>query len=177
MVMILLAAIQPGRRMAKRNKGFTMVEMMVVIVVIGILSLMAIPSYQGRMVRLQIEAAIPLADIVKKPIAAAWTAVQIFPTDNAAAGLPASDKIVNNSVSSVAVQDGAIHITFGNRAFGAIKGKILTLRPAVVEDAPVVPVTWVCGNATGPDKMTVKGVNQTNIKTEYLPLACQGPAT
>jgi hypothetical protein len=40
---------------------------------------------------------------------------------------------------------GAIDITFGNKANGNLKGKILTLRPAVVDDAPVVPITWVCG--------------------------------
>ena len=68
-----------------------------------------------------------------------------FPADNAAAALPPPEKIVSNLVSAVALENGAIHITFGNRANGAIRGKVLTLRPAVVEDAPVVPVAWVCG--------------------------------
>jgi type IV pilus assembly protein PilA len=73
----------------------------------------------------------------------------------------------------VAVQDGAIHITYGNRANGALKNKTLSLRPAVIDDAPVVPVTWVCGLAPGPDKMTVRGVNKTDIAKQYLPLNCQ----
>ena len=71
------------------------------------------------------------------------------------------------------VQDGAIHITFGNRANNSIKGKILSLRPAVVSDAPIVPVAWVCGNATAPEKMTVKGVNRTDIPFTYLPFKCR----
>ena len=87
--------------------------------------------------------------------------------------MPPADNIVNNYISSVAVQDGAIQITFGNNAKGVIGGKILTLRPAVVEDAPIVPVTWVCGNANAPDKMTVKGENKTNIPVNYLPFNCQ----
>ena len=62
--------------------------------------------------------------------------LQTFPPDNATAGLPVADKIVNNAISSVAVQDGAIHVTFGNRANAVIAGKILTLRAAMVEDAP-----------------------------------------
>ena len=71
------------------------------------------------------------------------------------------------------VQDGAIQITFGNSASGVINGKILTLRPAVVEDAPIVPVAWVCGNANPPEKMTVKGENRTDIPVNYLPLNCR----
>ena len=99
--------------------------------------------------------------------------MQSFPADNAAAGLPVPDKIVNNFVSSVAVRDGAIDLTFGNRASGVIKGKVLTLRAAVVEDAPIVPVTWVCGYAAAPGKMTVTSVDRTNIPAVYLPLRCR----
>jgi type IV pilus assembly protein PilA len=42
-----------------------------------------------------------------------------------------------------------------------------------VEDAPVVPVTWVCGYATAPEKMTIKGENKTNIPPGYLPIRCR----
>jgi type IV pilus assembly protein PilA len=164
--------------MATRRDGFTMVEMMVVVGIIAILALIAAPNFTNQIVRDQINSALPLADIVKAPIAASWAIVQSFPADNAGAGLPSPDKIVNNHISSIRVQDGAIHLTFGNRANGLISGKILTLRPAVVEDAPVVPVTWVCGTAEGPGKMTVKGENKTNIPAAYLPFNCRarGPA-
>jgi type IV pilus assembly protein PilA len=157
----------------QNNRGFTLTEMVVVIAIIAILAMISLPSYLERNIRLQIEAAMPLAEIAKKPVVAAWTAQAPFPLDNTAAGLPAADKIVNNYVSAVAIQDGAISITFGNQAVGAIKGKILTLRPAVVADAPVVPVTWVCGNANPPDKMTVKGDNRTSVPANYLPLECR----
>ena len=83
------------------------------------------------------------------------------------------DKIVNNFVSSVLVRNGAIDLTFGNRASGVVKGKVLTLRAAVVEDAPIVPVTWVCGYAKAPDKMTVNGADNPSIAARYLPLKCR----
>jgi type IV pilus assembly protein PilA len=76
-------------------------------------------------------------------------------------------------VSGVAVEAGAIHLIFGNRANSLIRGKVLTLRPAVVEDAPVVPVTWICGFGAVPDKMTVKGANRTEVPKTYLPLKCR----
>ena len=159
--------------MATRRDGFTLMEMMVVIAIICILALIAAPSYLDQMIRKQIVDAVPLADIAKAPIAAAWAVAQSVPRDNAGAGLPAADKIVSNYVSAVLVQDGAIHITFGNRANGLTNGKTLTIRPAVVEDAPVVPVAWVCGMADGPNKMTVKGENRTNIPASYLPFNCR----
>lgn len=159
----------------RRHAGFSLMEVLVAITIIGILATLAIPSLLNRRVMDEIATAIPLADLAKAPVAASWAAVQSFPFDNAAAGLPAAEKIVNNYVRSVAVADGAIRITFGNQANRTIEGKVLTLRPAVVEDAPVVPVTWVCGNASGPDKMTVKGENRTDIPDAYLPFNCRSP--
>ena len=161
--------------MATHGDGFTLMEMMVVVAIICILALIAAPSYLDQIVRKQIVDAVPLADIAKTPIAAAWAIAQSFPQDNAGAGLPPADKIVNNFISSLSVQDGAIHIAFGNSANALIKGKILSIRAAVVVDAPIVPVAWVCGNAAGPGKMTIKGENKTNIPAAYLPLNCRAP--
>ena len=159
--------------MSNRNGGFTLIEMMVVIGVVAILALMALPSFQEKIVRDQIVEALPLADIAKAPVAASWSLGLPLPDSNEAAGLPPADRIVSNLVSSVSVQGGAINVTFGNHANSALKGKVLTLRPAVVADAPIVPVAWVCGNSTPPDKMTVKGENRTNIPAALLPLKCR----
>ena len=93
-----------------------MLEIMAVVAVVGILAALAVPSYLNLLVRDQIKTALPLADIAKQPIAAAWSQTQTFLADNAKAGLPAADKVVANYVTALAVEDGAIHITFGNRA-------------------------------------------------------------
>ena len=159
--------------MARRARGFTLLEVAVVLGIIAILALMAAPSYLEKIIRDRIVEALPLADIAKAPVAAAWAAGVPLPGDNKAAGLPAADKIVSNLVSSVLVENGAIQITFGNRANSAIRGKVLSLRPAVVADAPIVPVAWVCGNAPPPDKMTVRGVNHTDVPPLYLPFKCR----
>jgi type IV pilus assembly protein PilA len=156
-----------------RYHGFTLVELMVVVGIIAILSLLMLPSYLDKFTRDQITEALPLVDIAKAPVSRSWSTTQSFPTDNAAAGLPSADKIVSNYVSSVSISSGAINITFGNRANGVIKGKVLTLRPAVVTDAPIVPVAWICGGAPTPDKMTANGENRTNIPVAYLPLSCR----
>jgi type IV pilus assembly protein PilA len=159
----------------RHRRGFHLLEVMIAVAIVGILAALAIPSFLIRRTMNEITDAMTLADIAKPPIALAWAAIQDFPADNANAGLPAADKIVNQYITSVAIKDGAILITFGNSANQVINGKILTLRPAVVEDEPVVPITWICGNAAAPPKMTVKGVNKTNIPDLYLPYKCRTP--
>ena len=146
---------------------------MIIVAIVAILATLVVPSYLEKIIRDQVIEALTLADVAKAPIAKAWAASQPLPEDNAAAELPTADKIVNYFVSSVSVRSGAIDITFGNRANGNLKGKILTLRPAVVEDAPVVPITWVCGYAAAPPKMTIKGTNSTDVPSRYLPLKCR----
>ncbi len=153
--------------------GFTLIEMMVVVGVIAILALMTIPSFVDQFMRNQIAEALPLAEIAKAPIAASWALARTLPPDNVSIGLPIPEKVVSNHVSALVVEEGAIHVTFGNRANNAIRGKILTLRPAVVPDAPVVPVAWVCGYAMVPGSMSARGENRTNIPASRLPLNCR----
>ncbi|MEW6165727.1 MAG: pilin [Pseudomonadota bacterium] len=159
--------------MRRIPSGFTMVEMMAVLAVIAILSLLALPTYLDRIAREQVTGALPLADVAKKPIAEIWALLQVMPEDNKAAGIPAPEKIVNNYVSSLTVRNGAIDLKFGNRAGKAIQEKTLTLRPAVVEDEPQVPVAWVCGYAEPPSPMKLLGTDSTSVPQEYLPLECR----
>ena len=159
--------------MVNKKNGFFVIEMMMVVAIIAILAMIAIPSSMGRIVKEQVIAAMPLADIAKEPIAAAWKATKTLPVNNEEAGLPAPEKVVSNFVSSLKVQDGVIHMTFGNKSHPQIKGKILSIRPAVIEESQVVPIAWVCGNAKAPEQMTIKGENKTNVSADYLPLACR----
>lgn len=148
-------------------------EMMVVVAIIAILAMIAIPSSMGRIIKEQVVAAMPLADVAKEPIAALWKVAKTLPADNKEAGLPEAEKIVSNFISAVEVQNGVINMTFGNKAHPQIKGKILSFRPAVIEESQIVPVTWVCGNAKAPDKMKLIGENKTNVADDYLPHLCR----
>jgi type IV pilus assembly protein PilA len=161
--------------MPRSHAGFTLMEVVVAVAIVALLATMALPSMTNGIVRKQVVDAVPLADIVKNAVSQSWASAAALPASNASAGLPAPDKIVNNYVSSVALQDGAIQITFGNNAHKLLAGRILTLRPAVVADAPVVPVAWVCAHAAVPGGMTVLGEDRTNVPPGMLPYNCQAP--
>ena len=155
------------------RRGFSAIEVLVVIGIVAILATLAIPGLQEKIVRDQVVSAVKWAEFAESPVAAVWTATQALPVDNAAAGLPAPDKIVGNYISAVTIENGAIQLTFGNSANGLLQGKLLSIRPAVVDDAPIVPPAWICGNAKWPDKMTVKGENKTNLAPAFLPVNCR----
>jgi len=150
-----------------------MIEMMVVVAVVAILAMLAIPSYQDRVIRNQVAEGVTLAGFVRDAVQGFYKLHQVLPVDNAEAVLPVPEKIIGTYVSNVSVVDGAMTVTYGNRANPALAGKKLTLRAAVVEGAPVVPISWVCGRAAVPTGMKAMGVDATDLPTSYLPLNCR----
>lgn len=159
----------------RRGGGFTLIELMVVIAVMGVMATMAVPSFQDRVIRAQVTEGLALADFARQAVAAHHARTRGgLPRDNAATGLPPAERIVGNYVSSVAVRSGAIDIRFGNLANRNLSGKTLTLRPAVVEGYPQVPIAWVCGTAATPDTMKLHGDNATDLPGHHLPLDCRG---
>ncbi|MBL8519362.1 MAG: pilin [Betaproteobacteria bacterium] len=157
----------------RTHTGFTLIELVMVISIVAVLALMALPSIYGQTARNQIKESIPLMDLVKRGVANAYYANREMPADNAAARVPAADKIVGNYVSAVTVKDGAVTMTFGNSVTARLKGKKLTVRPAVVQDEPSVPIAWVCAKKAVPEKMTAMGSDETNIDGEALPIDCR----
>lgn len=162
--------VSPRRRFA----GFTWIELIFVVAVIGILALMAIPGIQENMLKKQVKEGLELADVARKGVQAVWSATGELPNNNAAAGIPPRHKIVGNLVKDVNVKDGAITLLFGNNASKALEGKSLTLRPAVMVGEPMVPIAWVCHNLPAPKGMEIRGANETDIPSNHLPIECRG---
>ncbi|WP_084383309.1 pilin [Hydrogenophaga flava] len=159
-----------------RHDGFTLIELMVVVAIIGIMATLAVPSYQDRIIRAQVKEALGLASFAQEGVQTFQRTHRQLPASNAEAGLPPADKIVGNYVVGVRVEAGATHLTFGNNANRNLAGKTLTLRPAIVKDHPQVPIAWVCGQAGVPAQMQAMGENRTDLPMEFLPIDCRpGP--
>ena len=155
------------------TRGFTWIEMLMVIAVIAILALMAIPGMQETALKKQVKEGMELATVAKTGIQLSYVLTGTMPADNAAAGVPAANRIIGNLVREVAVEGGAITLTYGNNASSTLSNRKLTIRPAVVTGTPMVPIAWVCHTSNVPTGMDVQGRDQTDIPDKYLPLECR----
>ena len=89
------------------------------------------------------------------------------------AGLPDAKAIVGSYVTALEVKDGAIHVQLGNRINRFAAGKVVSFRPGLVANAPIVPLSWACGNAALPEALKVSGTNETSLQATYLPVDCR----
>ena len=156
-----------------RQQAFTLIELMVVVAILGLLSTMAIPTYQDYVIRGQILEAMNLSTGVQRAVAEYYTRHQRFPADNTSAGVPRPEHLIGNFVTGVRVEDGALHLTLGNRINALAEGKTLSLRPAYVHANPTSPIAWLCGYAEAVDGMRAQGENRTDLPPPYLSPGCR----
>jgi len=130
------------------QKGFTLIELMIVVAIIGILAAIAIPAYQDYTIRSQVTEGLPLAAAAKSAVAESFSNSGLAPVDRERAGMTATATDTSgNYVTQVDVQNGTIVITYGNSANRAIAGLTLGLTPYQTADRSVV---WRCGVAPAP---------------------------
>ncbi len=157
----------------RKKKGFTLIELMIVVSIIGILASISLPNYANYIISAKLTEGLTFAAELKPAIKAYYKQHGYFPENNAMAGLPPKTLLISNYISQVEIIKGAIHITFGNKINAQLKDKILTIRPQYIAESPLTPISWLCGYDKVIPQMQVAGENKTTIKRQFLPSSCR----
>jgi type IV pilus assembly protein PilA len=157
------------------QKGFTLIELMIVVAIIGILAAIAIPAYQDYTVRSQVTEGLNLASDLKAAVAESFANTGAWPVDEVALGV-VEDSKTGKYVADVDVGTGTISITYGLQANAtalAAGQNLLVLTPMVSANNDVI---WVCGYAAVPAgalAVPPAAVVATTVLPKYLPSSCR----
>src|SRR5690554_4276804 len=135
------------------QKGFTLIELMIVVAIIGILAAIALPAYQDYTKRSHVSEGLSLAAGAKASVTEFYSSMGDWPSDNEAAGL--ADEIKGNAVDDVQVEGSTITITYNSKVED---GDVLVLKASDEDGA----IQWKCG-----------GTTDTTVDPKYLPANCR----
>ena len=135
------------------QSGFTLIELMIVVAIIGILAAVAVPAYQDYTKRANVAEGITLVTLVRTAVAEHFVSESVWPTDNDEVGIAASTDISGNAVKGISVNQSLITITYNSKV---TDDATMTFRAQVANGAII---NWICTGGT--------------VALQYRPPACR----
>ncbi len=166
------------------QKGFTLIELMIVVAIIGILAAIAIPAYQDYTIRAQVSEGLTMSADLQAAIAETMAQTGVWPADLEAIGLDAADIKAGKYVTGIVIDTGTIVVTYGDQANARIDGETLSIKPYVNDNLDLV---WVCANGAEPADAgivdtdadgTASGAQDVSagMLDKFMPAACRAGA-